>query len=142
VISEFRRVIRRVGRDLAPLSLSLVTLAVVGLGVRLADQWHRHGGSEGGFTHLHVLVGAHQHDGRDEHRHRDCEPVVPDEPAPPDDRESNGVLTFTVGAVSAPLTPSVVRPTAMLGKRRADGFVAIVGARLENEPWSPRAPPA
>ena len=137
VICLFRSMIQRVARDLAPLSLSLVTLALVGVGFRLADQWHRHEGPELGLTHLHVLVGAHQHhddDGPNQKPHR--EPAAPSE-----DSRSYGVLALALSAVAAPEPRAVARPTAVLVEHRVDDPLPTIGALLDCDPSIPRAPP-
>ena len=136
VICLFRSTIQRVARDLAPLSFSLVTLALVGVGFRLADQWHRHGDPELGFTHLHVLVGAHQHHADDGPNQPHREPATPSE-----DSRSYGVLALTLGAVAAPEPRAVARPTAVLVEHRADDLLPTVGALLDCDPSIPRTPP-
>jgi len=136
MISLFRRTTRRLARELTPLILSLATLALVGLGSRLADQWHRHEGPGVGFTHLHGLVGDHRHDDGRPGRGRS-------EPSPPSpDDGSCAVVTFSFGVVTAPEPPAAAPPTATIGEHRTDHLIAIGEPRLDREPWSPRAPPA
>ncbi|MGB5527113.1 MAG: hypothetical protein WBN79_09660, partial [Gemmatimonadota bacterium] len=132
----FRSMIQRVARDLAPLSLSLVTLALVGIGFRLADQWHRHEGPELGFTHIHVLVGAHQHHDDDGPSQPHREPAAPSE-----DSRSCGVLALALSAVAAPEPRAVARPTAVLVEHRVDHLLPTAGALLDYDPSIPRAPP-
>ncbi|MEE4270353.1 MAG: hypothetical protein V2I67_01680 [Thermoanaerobaculales bacterium] len=135
MICLFRRTTQRLARELAPLTLSLATLALVGLGSRLADQWHRHEGPGAGFTHLHMLVGDHLHDDDRPGRGRR-------EPSPPSpDGGSCGVVTFSLGVATAVEPPAAIAPTAPVGEHRIGHLSAIGDSRLDREPWSPRAPP-
>ena len=136
VIGLFRSTFQRLARDLAPFSLSLVTLALVGVGFRCADQWHRHESPELGFTHLHILVGAHQHLDDDGPHQPHREPAAPSEDSP-----SFGVLALALSAVAAPEPRAVARPTAVLVEHRADDLLPTVGAPLDCDPSIPRAPP-
>ncbi|HSN54898.1 MAG TPA: hypothetical protein VLT32_09505 [Candidatus Sulfomarinibacteraceae bacterium] len=156
-LGRLRLLVRRAGRRLGPMLVTVVAVAAAGLGLHGALDWHRHGEPGVGFFHLHVHFGDHEHP---DHHHGGLEPPSgpdtpcrdravgdPAEPAPPEPEPANerrhaGVLTLALGVAPAPTTATVAGPALEPSERAPVAARRLADRPSERRAWSPRGPPA